>query len=63
MHEITVQVRSVYGAVKYYPMCEKAKLFASIAGTVTLTPQALNQIQALGYTVKLKQQLLEGEFV
>jgi hypothetical protein len=63
MPEITVEVRNVYGVVKYYPICERAKLFASIAGTVTLTPQALNQIQALGYTIKLKQQILEGDFV
>jgi hypothetical protein len=62
-NEITVQVRSVYGVVKYYPICDRAKLFAGIAGTVTLTPQALEKIRSLGETIKLRQQIIEGEFV
>ena len=60
---IEVEVRNVYGTVKYYPMCERAKLFAGIAGTVTLTPQALEKIRSLGVTIKLKQQIIEGESV
>jgi hypothetical protein len=60
--EITIQVRDVYGTVKYYPMCARAKLLAGIAGTVTLTPQVLEKIRSLGFTIKLKQQIIEGEF-
>ena len=49
--EIVIKRREVYGEVKYYPVCEKAKLFAAIAGTKTLTRPVLNKIKDLGYTV------------
>ena len=63
MPDITVEIRNVYGVVKYYPTCERARTLASLAGTTTLTPQALNLIRVLGFGIKLKQQILEGEFV
>lgn len=62
--EITVEVRGIYGLLKYYPVCEQSKLFAAIAGTTTLTEQTLRRIMALGYKVKTKQQVnefIEGE--
>jgi hypothetical protein len=49
---IEVEVKDVYGTVKYYPLCEKAKLFADIAGTKTLTIEAIKKIEALGYSIK-----------
>ena len=49
MQKIAIQIRSVYGNTKAYPMCDKAKAFARIAGTTTLTREALRQIDALGY--------------
>jgi len=51
MMNITVEVRDVYGQVKFYPKCDSAKLFADIAGTKTLTADALKKIEALGYSV------------
>jgi ATP phosphoribosyltransferase len=51
MKNITVEVRDVYGQVKFYPTCDSAKLFADIAGTKTLTADALKKIEALGYVV------------
>jgi hypothetical protein len=48
---ITVEVRDVYGQTVFYPMCDKAKLFAQIAGTKTVTPDTLHKIEALGYSV------------
>lgn len=62
--EITVRQREVYGATKYYPECDSAKVFASIAGTTTLTEQTLRRIMKLGYKVKTLQptnQFTEGE--
>jgi hypothetical protein len=47
--EILIRAKCVYGENKYYPLCEKAKLFAEIAGTKTLTPAVLGNIKALGY--------------
>jgi hypothetical protein len=49
---IEVEVRDVYGTVKYYPICERAQLFADIAGTKTLTVQAIKKIEALGFSIK-----------
>jgi hypothetical protein len=52
---IEVEVKDVYGAVKYYPVCEKARLFADIAGTKTLTLETIKKIEALGYSVKVSR--------
>jgi len=49
---VEVEIKDVYGAVKYYPICEKAQLFAGIAGTKTLTVEVIKKIEALGYSVK-----------
>jgi hypothetical protein len=48
---ITVTVRDIYGIPTIYPACETSKLLARLAGTKTLTRQALETIKALGYTV------------
>jgi len=50
---ITVHRREVYGVVKYYPVCDKAKLFAHIAQTKTLTNDVIKRIGALGYEVSV----------
>lgn len=50
---IKVECRSNYGVETYYPMCDKAKAFASIAGTKTLTVPVLFSIKALGYEVNV----------
>jgi hypothetical protein len=49
---IEVEVKDVYGMVKYYPICHRAQLFADIAGTKTLPQQVLKKIEALGYSIK-----------
>ena len=53
--ELIVQVRNVYGNETVYPVCEKAKLFASLSGKKTLTHYAIKDIKALGYTFKVQQ--------
>ena len=52
---ITVEIREVYGQSKIYPVCDKAKIFADIAGTTTLLPQDIQRIQVLGFEVLVKQ--------
>lgn len=49
--EIRVEIKSVYGEEKIYPVCEQAKLFAQLANTKTLTPAALRLIGRLGYDI------------
>jgi len=54
--EIVIEIKNVYGVEKFYPICDKAKLFASIAGTKTLAPSVLVSVSKLGFTVTLHQQ-------
>lgn len=49
---ITITLREVYGVAKAYPVCVDAQLFAQLAGTKTLTVQALALIAKLGYEVQ-----------
>lgn len=49
--QIVVEVKSVYGEDKVYPVCDKAKLFAEMLGTKTLTHSALIYIERLGYEI------------
>ena len=52
-NEIRVQVKSVYGEEKVYPVCEDAKTFAQLAGTKTLTRETLMLIRRLGYEIEV----------
>lgn len=49
--EIIVEVKSVYGVNKVYPVCTNAQIFAQIAGSKTLTHSVLCKIERLGYTI------------
>ena len=50
--KILVQVREIYGVKKVYPLCAKAKAFAKIAGTTTLTHSVLCEIEAIGFAIE-----------
>ncbi len=52
--EIIVTIKSVYGNSLVYPICQKAMLFADIAGTATLTDDTIRSIKTLGYRVKVQ---------
>ena len=54
-NEIRVVVKNVYGTDKVYPFCMKARNFAEIAGTKTLTRDTLRLVRLLGYQVKQQQ--------
>lgn len=49
---ITIHVSQVYGRQTIYPGCKTSQLFADLAGTISLTPQALAVIKKLGYEIK-----------
>lgn len=53
---IHVRLTDVYGKRVVYPVCDKAKVFASIAGTKTLTDSNLMYIKKLGYTLHVVPQ-------
>lgn len=55
---ITVTIKNVYGTETIYPVCEKAKIFADLAGTRTLTRCAIERIKRLGYAVTVQPQTL-----
>jgi hypothetical protein len=55
---ITVRVTNNYGIQTVYPVCEVARKLAALAGTKTLTPQAIHLIKGLGYTVLVEEQRL-----
>ena len=48
---VHVRVMDVYGRQVVYPVCDKAKVFASIADTKSLTDNTLRCIRKLGYTI------------
>ena len=48
---IQVEIKRVYGVDTIYPYCDKAKLFARLARTKTLTVPVVKLIKELGYTV------------
>jgi len=51
---IAVEIKTVYGNEAIYPVCNRSKLFAEIAGTKTLTRDVINKIKALGYEIQVK---------
>ena len=52
--ELLVEIKNVYGKDLIYPVCEKAKAFATIQGGKTLTNRTINTlINELGYDLKL----------
>lgn len=51
--QIKVKAVKQYGCWVYYPECDKAKLFAQIAGKQTLTMPVLMHIKSLGYELDM----------
>lgn len=60
MKTITIEIKQVYGNTVAYPKCEQSKLLAQLAGTTTLTIQALKTIKALGFEVVQQSPQLKG---
>jgi hypothetical protein len=60
---ITIQVDKAYGGFLFYPVCDKAKTFAEIAKTKTLSYQAIKSIKKLGYEVVSKDMAYEVDAI
>ncbi|UOF77941.1 hypothetical protein [Caudoviricetes sp.] len=52
--KISVTIKSVYGNEMIYPACPVAEAFAQLAGTKTLTRQALQIIKSMGYQIEVQ---------
>ena len=51
MSNLIVEKKNVYGVERVYPVCNKAKLFASISGNKTLLPEVIELVKKLGYNL------------
>ena len=60
MESIKVTIKSQYGNTVIYPACDKAKEFAAIAGTKTLTDATLRHVRNLGYEVYEERPAIAG---
>ena len=49
--QLVVTKKNVYGVERVYPICNNAKLFASISGNKTLLPDVIELIKKLGYNL------------
>ena len=52
--EVKVEVKSVYGQEKIYPLCLNGETLAAIAGTKTLTTETITLAKRLGYQFIVK---------
>ena len=53
MKTIKIEQRDVYGNRVFYPVCDNAKAFATIAKSKTLTRDTLQKLKALGYEIQV----------
>ena len=51
---ITIEQANQYGRTIYRPACDMARLFASIAGTATLTELVLTRLAMAGAAIEVK---------
>jgi hypothetical protein len=59
--KITIRLDKNYGVWVVYPVCQKAQLFAALAGTKTLKEKTLDQIMQLGYEVEVAQDQIKWQ--
>lgn len=52
---IQVHIKQVYGRDTVYPVCDKAFVFAALAGQKTLTDREIALIKQLGFKIEVLQ--------
>ena len=58
---LVVSKKNVYGVERVYPICNKAKLFASISGNKTLLPEVIELIKKLGYNLTTESEKIRKQ--
>lgn len=53
--KITIRCDKNYGIETFCPACERAQIFARIAGAKTLTRNTLRDVSALGIEIEIEQ--------
>jgi hypothetical protein len=53
--ECIIEIKSVYGQDKVYPVCETSQIIAKLSGNSTLTPVTIALAKQLGYTFKQEE--------
>ncbi len=53
---VQVQIKHHYGRTLIYPVCEKSKLFAKLAGKKTFDSGDVSIMKELGYEVNVVQE-------
>jgi hypothetical protein len=56
--KVVVEVRTVYGVDKFYPVNPASLIFAEINGAKTLSRRTINLIKELGYVVEVKSKVV-----
>ena len=56
--ELLVSTKTSYGITRVYPECKKSRLLANIAKADTLTEDVILAINELGYTFKVKEEVI-----
>ena len=49
---LQITLREVYGQIKAYPVCDQARRIAALAGTKTLTLDAIRIAQEMGFQLQ-----------
>lgn len=51
---IEVEPKHVYGVLRIYPVCDKAKIFTALTRSKTLLDTDISLIKQLGYKIKVR---------
>lgn len=51
--KIILLKKSVYGRDVFYPVCDKAKIIASMFGTKTIPDRVIDKIRQLGFDIEI----------
>jgi hypothetical protein len=57
--KIEIEAKSVFGATRIYPLCDKAKNLCMLMGKLTISKKELELIQKIGFEVECRQMSID----